>query len=215
MTWAEAAEEEAYSKLCEEISTQAIKDFTADRLRAVYDREPSIAEKPFRSLVEARALLQTPHPTASFIHAVITSEVLLKGVVLKPIIYGFIHSDSMAPLIVELAFTSTGLDRVKKLMVKIFQDVSNIDLMIHKRVGGTKSLWEEIVTVQKRRDHIMHRAEFVTQAEAAEAVAIAAAVIEELFPALAKSLGYHLHDGFRLCRDTVCSLPPEIRKLLD
>jgi hypothetical protein len=178
-------------------------------LRALYNKEPSIAEKPFKSLTEARLLLQTPHHTAAFIHAAITTEVMLKGIVLKPIVHGFIHSDSIAPYIVELAFKSSGLDRIKKLLAKIFQDVSNLDLMIFRRKGGEDSLWEEIVRIQNRRDNIMHRAEIVTSDEAEHAVLVATAVMEELYPTFAKSLGYHLHDGFRLCSDQYCLLHPE------
>ncbi len=134
---------------------------------------------------------------------------------LKPIIYGFIHNDSMAPLIVELAFGSAGLDRVRKLLAKVFQDVCSLDLMTFVRKDGKEALWAEILAVQKQRDCIVHRAEFVTKVDAEKAVAIAGAVVEELFPALVTGLGYHLHDGFRLCRDWICAQPPHFQKLMN
>jgi hypothetical protein len=202
-----------YDEIVEHVTKEAVENFTAERLCSFYDKEPTIAEKPFKALAEARQLLLTPHHTAAFIHAAIVSEVMLKAVVLKPILHGFIHSDSIAPFIVELAFSSSGFGRFQKLLAKIFQDVSNLDLMTHRRKGGTKTLWEEIVEVQKRRDQIMHRAEVATKDEAEQAIAVATAVTEELFPALAKSLGYHLHDGFRLCGDQYCLELPINRKI--
>lgn len=214
MTWQEAAEEEAYDRLREEISKEAVREFTAERLTSFYDRDPRIAEKPIVSLMQARLLLQTPHHTAAFIHAAIASEVMLRGVILKPIIYGFVHNDAIAPLIVELAFGSTGLERIKKLLTKVFQDVCGLNLMHFRRKDSTKLLWDELGELQKRRDNILHRAEVATRTEAESAITTASAVTEELFPVLANALGYHLHDGFRLCRDSVCSLPPEIRELL-
>lgn len=98
---------------------------------------------------------------------------------------------------------------MKKLLAKIFQDVSSLDLMTHRRTGVAKTLWEEIVEVQKHRDLILHRAEVVTKDDAEHAIAVATAIFEELFPVFAKSLGYHLHDGFRLCGDQYCLQHPE------
>lgn len=215
MIWQEAADEEAYGELYEHISKEAVHDFTAERLRSYYDKNLFVAEKPCQSLAAARELILTPHYTAAFLHATIANEVMLKGVVLKPVIHGFIHNDSIAPLIVELAFARTGYDHIKKLLAKIFQDVSTIDLMFIRRPGTAKLLWQEITEIQKKRDEIMHRAEIVTKDDADKAIAVAAMVTEELSPALATSLGYHLHDGFRLCRDSVCLLPPEHKKLVE
>jgi len=198
-----------YNEIVENVSREAVENFTAERLCALYNKEPAIAEKPFKTLTEARLLLHTPHHTAAFIHAVIASEVMLKGVILKPILQGFVHSDSIAPLIVELAFSSSGLGRVKKLLVKIFQDVCKLDLMTHRRNKGTKALWDEIMEIQARRDQIMHRAEIATKDEAELAIAVATTLAEELFPVFAKSLGYHLHDGYHLCADHYCLLHPE------
>jgi hypothetical protein len=191
------------------VTKEAIENFTFERLRALYDKEPTIAEKPFKALAEARLLVQTPHQTAAFIHAAVASEVMLKGIILKPILQGFVHSDSIAPLIAELAFSSTGLGRIKKLLAKIFQDVCNLDWKTHHRKPSLKLLWDEIVEIQTRRDQIMHRADVATKAEAELAIAVATAVTEELFPVFVKPLGYHLHDGFRLCADQYCLQHPE------
>jgi hypothetical protein len=207
--WMDAARDDYYDDVYEQISEEAVENFTAQRLRATYDKEPAIAEKPFRALAEARLLLQTPHCTAAFIHAAIASEVMLKGIILKPILQGFVHSDSIAPLIVELAFGSSGLERMQKLLAKIFQDVCKLDLSTHRRNAGGKSLWDEIIEVQKRRNQIMHRADVASKNEAEHAIAVATAVFEELLPVFAKSLGYHLHDGFRLCGDQYCLQHPE------
>jgi len=203
-----------FDEIYEQASKEAVASFTGERLCSYYNKEPKVAEKPFKSLAEARLLLQTPHCTAAFLHAAVATEVVLKGVVLKPFIYGFIHSDTMAPLIVELAFGSSGFERIKKLLAKVFQDVCALDLMTFIRKGGKDLLWAEIIAVQKQRDHIAHRAEFVDKGDAEKAVAVAGAVVEELFPALATGLGFHLHDGFRLCREWICTQPPHLQKIL-
>jgi hypothetical protein len=209
------ADSSYYDEIVEQASKEAVASFTFERLRSFYDKERTIAEKPFDALAEARRLLQTPHNTAAFIHAAIASEVMLRGVVLKPILLGFIHSDSIAPFIVELAISSSGLQKFGKLLAKVFEEVSQLDLMTYVREGGTKALWQETIEVQRRRDQIMHRADTASRDEAQQAIAVATAVTEELFPSFARSLGYHLHDGFRLCSEWICSQPENIRKMLE
>ena len=204
-----------YDEVHAQISKEAIENFTAERLRSFYDSAPTIAEKAINSLAESRRLLQTPHHTAAFIHAVIATEVIFLGVILKPIVIGSIHNDALAPLIVDLAIGNSGLRKFGKLLTKVFHDVSGFDFMAYKRIGGTGTLWKEIDQVQDHRNGIMHRAEVATKAEAEQAINVAGAVIEELFPTFAKSLGYHLHDGFRLCSDVVCTLPLEFRTMLE
>lgn len=206
--------EDYYDQVRAEVSQEAVESFTAERLRSFYDKEPTVAERPFNALAEARRLLETPHHTAAFIHAAIASEVILRAVVLKPILLGFIHTDSVAPFIVKLAVSTSGLERFYDLLEQVFQEVGQLNLKTYRRTGGPKPLWQEVVEIQGRRNHVMHRADVVAKAEAEQATIVATAVMEELFPAFAKSLGYHLHDGFRLCSDTICRLPPEIRRSL-
>jgi len=101
--------EEYYAEVYAHISDEAIKNFTAERLRSFYDKEPAVAEKAFQIIGGSPTASPTPHYTAAFIHAVIASEVMLRGVVFETHSAGFVHSDSIAPFIVELAISSSGL----------------------------------------------------------------------------------------------------------
>ena len=117
MTWEEAAYEEAMDALYAEHKEQAIEKFTDERLQSYYLANPSVGSPPLMSLNEARMLLPD-HPTAAFVFAATAIEVAVKGVLLKPIVYGLVHSDSAAGIITDMVIAHTGFDRFRKLLFK-------------------------------------------------------------------------------------------------
>lgn len=203
MTWEEAAYEEAMEALYAEHKEQAIEEFTDERLQSYYIAHPSIAEPPLRSLDQARKLL--PHyPTAAFVFAAIAIEVGLKVALLKPVVYGLVHSESIAGIITDMVIAHTGFDRFRKLLLHILSEYGGVDLDQFKRQGASKTLWEEMEEVRKRRNQIIHRAEIATDDESQKAIAVASSVLEELFPAVVKNLGFHTHKNGRVCNDWRC-----------
>jgi len=157
------------SELYEEHAKEAIADFKVERLRSFYLLHPDTAEGPYRALQEGRALL-AEHPTASFIFATISIETLLKGALLKPIVYGLVHDEAAARLLIEIAFAGTGISRYAKLLIQILADQSGVDLTAHHRPLVATTLWEETRAILDRRNSVLHRAELVTADEAREAV---------------------------------------------
>ena len=109
MTEEEARYEQAMEELYEEHSKQAIEEFTAERLQSFYLNKPLLAKPSFDALVESRSLLRS-HPTAALVFAASATEVSLKEVLLKPVVYGLVHSESAAGLIAELALGHACMD---------------------------------------------------------------------------------------------------------
>jgi len=213
MTEDEARYEAWMDELYAEHSKQAIQEFTAERLRSFYLQNPLLATAPLNSLAESRALLAA-HPTAALVFAVSAIEVGLTNVLLKPIVYGLIHSESAAGLITELTLGHKGLDRFRELLLQILLEHGGIDLNSFKRQGSTRTLWEEIGKVQKWRNTILHRAESASNDEAMQAIEVASAILETLFPAVVTKLGFHLHDGMRICDEWRCKYH-ELLSLID
>jgi hypothetical protein len=102
MTEDEARYEQWMEELYAEHSKQAIEEFTADRLQSFYLKNPVLAKPPLDTLVQSRLLLGS-HPAAALVFAATATEVGLKEVLLKPVVYGLVHSESAASLITELA----------------------------------------------------------------------------------------------------------------
>jgi len=195
MTWEEVAYDEAMSALYEEHKEQAIQEFTVERLQSYYIHYPDIAKPAFHALSEARQLISR-HPTASFIFSAISIEVGIKVTLLKPVVYGLVHSESLASIITDMVIRQTSIDRFQKLLFKILSEYGGIDLDILKRPRSPKLLWDEMKNVQKRRNQVVHRAESVNINESKQALNVAAYVLENIFPNLVEYIKLHIHkDG--------------------
>jgi hypothetical protein len=214
MTWQEAAEDEAYSKLYAEISKEAIAEFGGERLVSFYHKHPDKAEKPLNALIEARKLFAASHYSAAVIHAFIAIEVLIKEVFARGLIYGSIHNDALADEIVTLAFSSMRLEGYTRFASKVFLEIAGIDLTKHLRTGASTHIKKEIDDLQGKRNKIIHNGDTGDKDEAEKAIAVASELMETLFPALVGKLGFHIHDGFRLCTNWTCKLPKERREHL-
>ncbi|MCX5842678.1 MAG: hypothetical protein NT022_02820 [Deltaproteobacteria bacterium] len=191
---------------------QAIQEFTNERLQSYYLSFPSVAEPPFRSLDEARQLLPE-YPTAAFIFAVIATEVGLKAALLKPIVYGLVHSDSAAGIITDMVIANKGYEKFRDLLFQILNEYGGIDLKKFSRPGVSKPLWDEIIDVQKKRNQIIHQANVVTSDESHHAIAVATSVLEELFPSVITKIGFHIHENGRVCNDWKCKHKELIEEL--
>src|SRR5215813_12485001 len=86
----------------EELYEEIVGDFAANRLQSYYLEQPKLAEPSAAALDSARALVGE-HATAGFVFGAIAAEVTLRTVLLRPIVYGLVHSDSAAALITKLA----------------------------------------------------------------------------------------------------------------
>lgn len=193
------ADEALMEELYEKHRERAIEEFTVERLTSFYEAHPLVAQPACDALAEAKLLLASGHTTAAQVFGAIAVEVGLKSVLLKPVVHGLIHGESTAEIIWELALRRTSVGSLRKLLLQILQEHGGVDLKSYIRAGAMKLLWEEIRDVQQRRNDLLHGAEIASRVEAEQAIAVAEAILEQLFPTVVKTLGLHLHDGPRIC----------------
>jgi hypothetical protein len=180
---------ERYEELkVEELIREAIKEFTDERLKSYFLDNRAIAKPAVDALSVARELFRI-NVTASFLFAAIAVEVGLKTTLLKPIVYGLVHAESVASLVTDLAASHAGMDRYRKLLLKLLQQYGGVDLDTFKRSGSNKALWEEIKDIQSTRNLIVHRAETASEKDAELALSVATEILETIFPAVVKKLG--------------------------
>ena len=203
MTPDEAEYEEYMDQLYEEHREQAIEEFSDERLQSYYGDHQLLAKPAFDALTEARNLMDT-NATASFIFSAIAMEVGLKEALLKPIVFGLVHTASVAALITDLAISHSSMDKYRELLLQILREHGGVDLDSYKRPDSNKPIWQEIREVQRQRNSILHRAEAASDEEATLALGVASTIIEKLFPAVVKKMGLHLHEGFRICNNWRC-----------
>ena len=184
----EAAQEEWYSKLVDEISRDAIAEFQLERLQSYYLEHPDLARTAIERYREAKELFPT-HPGAALVLFVTATEVALKVVLLKPVIHGLVHNDAVAELIAELAITHTGLDRFKLLLAKILETYGGIDFSAFRIEGHKKTLWEELTQTQSARNALVHRAEIASTDDANMAQEVATMIFGNWLPSVLHGLG--------------------------
>jgi hypothetical protein len=203
MTPDEAAYEEYMSRLYDEHKQDAVEQFTGERLQSYFLDNKLLAQPALNALITARNLINT-NATAAFIFATIATEVGLKETLLKPIVFGLVHTESLASLITDLTISHAGMDRYRELLLRVLRDHGGVDLDSFRRSGSDKLIWEEIRSVQKKRNGILHRAETASADEANTAIGVASAIVETIFSAVATNMGFHFHENLSICNDWKC-----------
>ncbi|MBI2999828.1 MAG: hypothetical protein HYY46_15475 [Deltaproteobacteria bacterium] len=189
----DAAQDRFFDELEKELypqhKEQAIEEFTNERFQSVYTKNPEIAKNAALFYREAKSLLDHGHPSASFVFAVSAIEQLLKATLLKPVVYGLVHHDPLAELIVEFTFGQTGFDRYNKLLAKLFESLAGINLDTVQRQGSAKKLLDEVSDLQKLRNRIIHQGLQTQDAEAKNALSITEAVFSQIVIEMLRALG--------------------------
>jgi len=192
-TLADAEWDEAYEAMARELypehKAQAIEEFTSERLRSFYLKEPTIAAAAARSYKEAMALLKDGHPSASYVFFVSSIEQFLKAALLKPVVFGLVHTEALASLIVDVTLSQTGLSRYTELLSGLFENLVGTDIKSIQRTGATKKLLDEIADVQKIRNDIIHKGITVQKENARYALLVAHAVFTLVFKKMLGALG--------------------------
>jgi len=203
MTPDEARYEEYMDQLYEEHKEQAIQEFIDERLQSYYGEHRLLAKQAFGALTEAKKLIHT-FATAAFLSSAIAVEVGLRETLVKPIVFGLVHTLSVASLITDMVLSRPDKKKYRDLLLHLLREHGDVDLYSHKRPDSRRPIWEEIMEVKKKRDLIVHQAQTATSDEANLALGVASTVIENFFPTVVGRIGLHLHEGFRICDDWKC-----------
>ena len=182
------AREESYAELVDQISKEAIDQFTFERLRSYYLNNKSLATKAVAVFREAQSLESTS-PSAATVLFTTSIELCLKVALLKPVIYGLVHNESVADLISDLSVKHNGFDRFKPLLARILAEYGGIDFNAFTIEGHTKTLWEELTVLQDARNALVHRGELTSVDTAKLAGEVATMIIGTYFVSVLNGLG--------------------------
>jgi len=188
---------EAYAEDLE----RGIDEFIAERQKSYYVDNPAVAESAFNLLAEARALFDLGHYGVSQVMAGAASELAFGDVLLKPMVYGLVHNDSIAPVVADIIENARAVYKFRALLIAIVSQFSGIDLTANVPELGNKSFWSLVNDVREQRNAILHRDQLlkVSKEDAEKAMAGAAQLLENVLPVILKTIGLHLHGS------TVCS----------
>jgi hypothetical protein len=179
-----------------------VNDFKEARLKDYYLDHPGVIEPAKAMLDEARHLL-APHTRASFVLAVASGEVGLNIGIFIPILHGCFHTDSAADLLVRIIVTTKD-QKLTNALRKVFKHFTEIDLETIHRSGSADNLWKEIQGFHKIRNRVLHSAETVGHKEASTAIKVTETILNDVFKAILKKLGLHLHAETHVCGSSGC-----------
>lgn len=134
------------------------------------------------------------HQNPQLLLLCITSiEVGLKVTLLKPVVYGLVHNESVADLVSDLVTRQNGFDRFMPLLARVVAEYGGIDVSTLKMEGHSKTIWEEIEILQKKRNAVVHQAKKASLEDVTLALQVGGYVLGMFFPSVLKGFGLSLN----------------------
>jgi len=180
--WEKYAADAAYEKYAmgealDALHAEAIAEFQQERLSSYYTEHPEVAQPAIDRLKEAQALFDAGFVSASLVFAFSAAEHMLRYTLLRPIIYGLVHSEFAAELVADVWIR---LDDLPKLLFPIIAEIANVDLSTYCRDDEPITLWDEFKRLQVIRNGVVHRAKRVEKGDASTALAVGRAMLTDV-----------------------------------
>lgn len=195
----DGAMDDMYERISDELypehKSQAIGEFTAERLRSFYVDNPDVMRPAVEALLEAQRLQENGHFAAAVVFAVSCTELLLKAAILTPVVHGLVHIESLAAVVVENTLAGTGYKRYAKLLSRLFIEFVGIDIHSIQRPDASAKLLAECDAQRGLRNQIVHTGATCTAPQAHDGVAIATAVFNQLVNPMLHQLGLTVEDA--------------------
>ncbi len=155
----DVAMDDFYERISEELYPEhqelAIDEFIEKRMHSYYLENPNIIKAPMECSNHANKLMQVS-PQCALVMYTTAIELYLKTVLLKPVLYGMIHNENVANLIVESSTKQSGFGRYNKLLSGLCKHAANIDMSEIKGTDGLPIL-KEAEAVQSIRNKVVHQ----------------------------------------------------------
>ena len=115
-------------------------------------------------------------------------ELYLKSVLLKPVLYGMIHNENVAELIVRSSTGQSGFKRYQKLLASLCLNAAEINLSDLKGLDG-KPILREAGEVQDIRNLVVHQGYQATAMEMEKARNVAVVILTKIIEPVLHKLG--------------------------
>ncbi|MBC3767384.1 hypothetical protein [Neptunicella marina] len=178
----DAAMDDFYDRISEELFPEhkeiAIEQFIEERMQSYFLKNPNVIHPAIESSNHAGDLLQVS-PSCALVMYTTAIELYLKAVLLKPVLYGMVHNENIAGLIVDSSTGQAGFNRYNKLLTALCIQAAQIDLASIKGKEN-KPILKEAEDVQSIRNKVVHQGYRVTPEELGQAKDIAYLMLTEV-----------------------------------
>ena len=207
----DAAMDAFYEEMREQLYPEIIAEFTTERLQSYFLLYPEAAKAAHLALEDSFRLQEAGFFSAAFLFSVIATEVAVKTVLLKPIVHGLVHNLPTSSFIADIVLERKGFADIKKLLFESLSNIAGVDLSSFRRSESKQILWEEITSLQTKRNKLVHGAQMLSSTDAEKAIAVARAILNDVFPTVINAIDLHLHEHGRICNDPFCKLEGKIK----
>jgi hypothetical protein len=178
----DAAMDDFYDRMSEELFPEhkeiAIEQFIEERMQSYFLKNPNVIHPAIESSNHAGDLLQVS-PSSALVMYTTAIELYLKAVLLKPVLYGMVHNENIAGLIIDFSVGQSGFTRYNKLLTALCIHAADIDLSTIKGMRG-KPILKEAEEVQSIRNKVVHQGYRVKENEICQAKNIAYLMLYEV-----------------------------------
>jgi hypothetical protein len=172
--YADSESDAFYEALYDEHAERAREEFKWDRLRSYYVANPALVVPAWETLEESRRVRNTS-PRAALVLATTSSEIVISQGILRPMVFGLVHNESVANVVADTVLAHRGINRFKELLIAIASELAGVDLTAYKRTGATRPLWSELELNQRTRNGVVHLGAPADMNAAAFAIEVATA----------------------------------------
>ncbi len=178
----DAAMDDFYDRISEELFPEhkeiAIEQFITERMQSYFLQNPNIIKTPMECSNHGNELMELS-PQCSLVMYTTAIELYLKSVLLKPVLFGMVHNENIAALIVESSTGQSGFSRYNKLLSALCLHAANVDLSSIKGMQN-KPILKEAEEIQLVRNNVVHKGYKATSAEMGKAKNIAYLMLMEV-----------------------------------
>lgn len=194
MTLQEAEFEQGMEELYKEFKRQYEDEYIFDQIQSYYKNNPDIPKTTLNYYREAQFHFSQNYHISAFLLATISIEVGIKVIILKPILFSLAFDKTAGELLYDATFKRKSIPEIPNLYYQILQDTTGFDLKNYVRAGEIKTLWNELLEVQKLRNEVTHQAKIISEQDARQVLSIAQSIYEDVIPKILDSWHFHMKD---------------------
>ena len=192
----EYAMEDFYDQISRELYPEhkehAIEEFTEEKLKSYYKKNPNVMRPAVDAIQEGNWQLNQERYSASLIFYVTAIELLLKATLLRPVLHGLIHNEGLAEIMTNHILGQTGIVRYESLLSQLFENITGIKLDEIINEDTQQKIFSECKQIQKIRNNVIHQGKACTKNEASKAKMVSITVFEKIVQPMLHSIGLNV-----------------------
>lgn len=186
----DAAMDEFYDRVSDELFPEhkeiAIEEFIEERMQSYFLQNPNIIAPAIDCSNHANQLMEVS-PQGALTMYTTAIELFIKSALLKPVLFGMVHNENIAGLIVDSSIGQSGFSRYNKLLTALCIHAANIDLASIKGMQK-KPILKEAEQIQAIRNKVVHQGYKATAEEMGQSKNIAYLMLTEVVEPVLKNL---------------------------